>query len=394
MKNNLQLMILFCFCFVGVQSQNTEKSWSFGFGASAVDVYPVGEDTPQGDYFDEYFNVNDHWNMGVYFDVNKHITSGLSLQLRGSYNQISKWGQNANEERILVDNLDYIGADAMVNYSFFNNSLISPFLGVGGGYTWIEEGPFNTLSLENGNDNLVGAGTVNGAAGLYVNVTDNVAIKLQSTYKHSFEDYLTKHFQHNLGVTFKLGKKVEEPKELPDTDGDGVNDENDLCPNVPGKKEYAGCPDTDGDGIPDSLDKCPNEKGSVDGCPQKMTETEEPPMGTQPSELESAIYFEYNSAELQNNAKQVLDLIYKNSEGRKEINITVNGYADNIGSDQFNKELSQKRVNSVMNYLTSKGIDKNMFTTNNYGEENPAATNATKEGRALNRRAQLKVTLK
>ena len=54
MKNNLQLMILFCFCFVGVQSQNTEKSWSFGFGASAVDVYPVGEDTPQGDYFDEY----------------------------------------------------------------------------------------------------------------------------------------------------------------------------------------------------------------------------------------------------------------------------------------------------------------------------------------------------
>ena len=44
--------------------------------------------------------------------------------------------------------------------------------------------------------------------------------------------------------------------------------------------------------------------------------------------------------------------------------------------------------------LTSKGIDKNMFTTNNYGEENPAATNATKEGRALNRRAQLKVTLK
>jgi OOP family OmpA-OmpF porin len=369
MKNKLQLLLLVCCCFAGVQAQNSEKSWSFGLGTSAVDVYPVGEDAPQGDYFDEYFNVNDHWNMGFYFDVNKHITTGLSLQLHGSYNQISKWGQN------------------------FNNSLISPFLGVGGGYTWIEEGPFNTFSLENGGDNLVGAGTVNGAAGLYINLTDNVAIKLQSTYKHSFEDYLTKHFQHNLGVTFSLGKKNEEPKEIADTDGDGVNDENDLCPNIAGKKEYAGCPDTDGDGIPDSLDKCPNEKGSVDGCPQTVLDTT-PVAVVESKEMVSAVYFEYDSAELDNNAKEVLDLIYKNSENSKEINITVNGYADNIGSDGYNKELSQKRVDSVMGYLTSKGIDKNLFTTNNYGEENPAATNATKEGRALNRRAQLKVTLK
>jgi OOP family OmpA-OmpF porin len=393
MKNKLQLLLLVCCCFAGVQAQNSEKSWSFGLGTSAVDVYPVGEDAPQGDYFDEYFNVNDHWNMGFYFDVNKHITTGLSLQLHGSYNQISKWGQNENSERIVVDNLDYIGADAMLNYSFFNNSLISPFLGVGGGYTWIEEGPFNTFSLENGGDNLVGAGTVNGAAGLYINLTDNVAIKLQSTYKHSFEDYLTKHFQHNLGVTFSLGKKNEEPKEIADTDGDGVNDENDLCPNIAGKKEYAGCPDTDGDGIPDSLDKCPNEKGSVDGCPQTVLDTT-PVAVVESKEMVSAVYFEYDSAELDNNAKEVLDLIYKNSENSKEINITVNGYADNIGSDGYNKELSQKRVDSVMGYLTSKGIDKNLFTTNNYGEENPAATNATKEGRALNRRAQLKVTLK
>ena len=47
-----------------------------------------------------------------------------------------------------------------------------------------------------------------------------------------------------------------------------------------------------------------------------------------------------------------------------------------------------------MDYLVSKGVDKSLFTTNNYGEENPAATNNTKEGRALNRRAKLKVTLK
>src|ERR1700760_827033 len=56
---------------------------------------------------------------------------------------------------------------------------------------------------------------------------------------------------------------------IPDSDGDGVNDEEDSCPTVPGLKQFHGCPDTDGDGIPDNLDKCPTVAGvaAYQGCP-------------------------------------------------------------------------------------------------------------------------------
>ena len=403
MKNRLQLLFLACLCAISLNAQTEEKSWSLGFGVSAIDVYPVGEDAPQGDYFDEFFNLNDHWNTGYYIDVNKHFTQSLSLQVRGSYSELTKWGETAVNKSLSVANLHYVGVDGMVNYSFFNDYLISPFVGLGGGYTWIEEGTYNTVSL-NGKDNLIGAGTANAALGLHFNIAKNVAIKVQSTYKHSFEDYLTKHFQHNVGVTFGLGNRKDVPKELPDTDGDGVDDANDLCPDVAGKVEFAGCPDTDEDGVPDSLDACPNEKGTDNGCPSKVVDNTQELAAAEAAlaaananvtnEIISAIYFDYNSAELNKNAQGILDLIYNESKNRNEINIVVDGFADNVGSGSFNKELSDKRVQNVVDYITSKGISRDKFTTNSYGEDKPAASNDTKSGRALNRRTQLKVTLK
>jgi outer membrane protein OmpA-like peptidoglycan-associated protein len=67
--------------------------------------------------------------------------------------------------------------------------------------------------------------------------------------------------QHVIGLTYVFGTG--------DSDGDGVNDKKDICPDVPGLKEFNGCPDTDGDGIPDNEDACPEEAGTAEmnGCP-------------------------------------------------------------------------------------------------------------------------------
>ena len=81
---------------------------------------------------------------------------------------------------------------------------------------------------------------------------------------------------HEILLAYQFNKKskspevvIEQPKQPKDSDGDGVADNEDLCPNVKGIKEYKGCPDTDGDGIEDSKDECPNDKGllALTGCP-------------------------------------------------------------------------------------------------------------------------------
>ncbi len=81
---------------------------------------------------------------------------------------------------------------------------------------------------------------------------------------------------HEILLAYQFNKKskspevvIEQPKQPKDSDGDGVADNEDLCPNVKGIKEYKGCPDTDGDGIEDSKDECPNDKGllALNGCP-------------------------------------------------------------------------------------------------------------------------------
>lgn len=104
------------------------------------------------------------------------------------------------------------------------------------------------------------------------------SIDWHSEFRKSFTDGRD-NFQHGLGFTFWLGRedampmpkkeKEEEPKVLKDTDGDGVADDLDLCPYVPGEPEYFGCPDSDGDGIHDLKDKCPAIFGlaEFEGCP-------------------------------------------------------------------------------------------------------------------------------
>ena len=79
-------------------------------------------------------------------------------------------------------------------------------------------------------------------------------VNVQTKYKHSFdEDVLLPHFQHSAALVFKFGAR--------DSDGDGIYDKYDACPEVAGLEAFNGCPDTDGDGIQDSEEACPTEAG-------------------------------------------------------------------------------------------------------------------------------------
>lgn len=394
---SLFLFLLGTFAF----AQTKERPWNFEVGVNAVDVYPVGENTPQGDYFDEFFNWTDHWNLGIpTVKVSRYLADNLSLGARVSYNKLTKWGETASQPSAAVNKLEYYGIDGALNYSLaslFNTQKFEPFVGVGGGYTWIKEGMYNTNNA--GGNNFVGAGTVNGSAGVKYWVADNIAFSFESTYKHAFKDYLAKHWQHNLGVVFKLGKsqKQEEATEVVDTDGDGVPDTYDLCPDVAGPKQFGGCPDSDGDGVPDNIDKCPNVKGdNGNGCPTPKNEyvpETTPVAATVKVPTNKTIYFDFASTSISNNAKEILDdlvSVIKSSKANS-YNIKVEGHTDNIGSNGFNQKLSVKRADSIKDYLVSQGISSSAINTTGLGEENPASNNNTDAGRALNRRGELTI---
>lgn len=265
--NRLILTTLLVFAIGNVNAQDENNPWQITIGVNAVDVFPVGEDAPQGDYFQEFYNVEANWSIlpsVSLITLQKYIDEGFSVGISASINRLDKWGQTEDGTPVSVNNLMYYAVDGNVKYSLsglLNTKKLEPFVGVGGGYTWVEKGPYRPTSTSGDSGDLIGAGTLNGTVGLAYWFSDNFGITAQSTYKHSFKDYLTKHFQHSVGVAFNFGGT--------DTDGDGIYDKHDLCPEVPGLEEFNGCPDSDGDGIEDSKDTCPELAGLAEfnGCP-------------------------------------------------------------------------------------------------------------------------------
>lgn len=169
-----------------------------------------------------------------------------------------------------------------------------------------------------------------------------------------------------------------------DTDGDGVVDSLDNCPNTPtgATVDSKGCAlDTDGDGVADYKDQCPNTPAgaAVDdlGCNRPL--------------VLKGVTFEHNSAELTREAKIVLNRISAIQKTyHADISLEVAGHTNSLGSDAYNLGLSQRRAESVRAYMVSRGVEAGNISAKGYGEAEPVADNATKEGQAANRRVELR----
>jgi OOP family OmpA-OmpF porin len=104
-----------------------------------------------------------------------------------------------------------------------------------------------------------------------------------------------------------------------------------------------------------------------------------------------AVDFEYNSAQLTGPARQTLDQVGAALAAQPELSIEIQGYTDSTGPAEYNLRLSQRRAESVKEYLISKGVNGSMLTARGYGKDNPISSNATAEGRAQNRRVAFEV---
>lgn len=224
------------------------------------------------------------------------------------------------------------------------------------------------------------------------------------------------------GVRWTAGR----PKPVVDTDGDGLLDPDDACPNEPGPVENKGCPDTDrdGDGIVDRLDACPDDAGPVenqgcpdsdrdgdgvvdrlDNCPDEFgpAENQGCPLLTKqmaaiaPTEIKilEAVHFEVDRWEIRPETRPVLDSVAQVLRNHDHLElVVVEGHTCSLGPASWNETLSKLRAQAVLQYLVAKGIDAARLRSEGLGASQPMESNDTLEGRAQNRRVIFRIERK
>ncbi len=224
--------------------------------------------------------------------------------------------------------------------------------------------------------------------------------------------------------TTKEGAKVDDKGcdlPPPDADKDGVPDDADKCPTTKegAKVDDKGCdlppPDADKDGVPDEADKCPttkegtkvDDKGcdaiadadkdgvadDADLCPDTAAATEVNQVGCAKTENINlkGVNFETGSAVLTAASLPILDEAAATLKKYPDLKIEVGGHTDSSGDKTANEKLSQSRAEAVMKYLAEKGAKAELLSAKGYGPSAPLADNTTPEGKAQNRRVELKI---
>jgi OmpA-OmpF porin, OOP family len=193
--------------------------------------------------------------------------------------------------------------------------------------------------------------------------------------------------------TFRVFVGVRYRPTVTDTDGDGIPDAEDTCPNEAGRStgdpRTHGCPDRDDDGIIDSEDKCPDDPGTKqhDGCP----EPERRRVIYKDGQLEilDSVNFEHNSTELRPESRGLLDQVAQTLRENPEIKkVRVEGHTDDTGPRDVNLRLSRARANAVRTYLINKGVNSDRLSAEGYGPDKPIQEGTTDEARKSNRRVE------
>jgi outer membrane protein OmpA-like peptidoglycan-associated protein len=176
----------------------------------------------------------------------------------------------------------------------------------------------------------------------------------------------------------------------PDSDGDGVPDNQDRCPDTPRGTAvgWGGCPvDGDGDGVADDKDACP---GTPAGAPVDSTGCPRPEVTVRGEEwsVGGAVLFDLDRAELKPAALPLLDQLAGFLSRNPDYLVEIEGHTDSSGTLAHNMDLSQRRADSVRDYLVKAGVEGARLSTAALGPSDPVAPNDTAENRARNRRVE------
>lgn len=288
--------------------------------------------------------------------------------------------------------LDFNNVFVNLHRVFYRDARVSPFLKLGVGRV---DPHYSSTSPMFGTD--VTTWTLAYGAGVLANLTRNEARgtalalrgEIYGLVSSSTEPPNGDHLSDTvagIGLQYNWGAPVAAPAPVApppvgDSDGDGVNDNLDKCPGTPAgaKVDANGCElDADSDGVVDRIDQCPNtpagDKVDEVGCSFN---------------LRLEVFFDTDSAAIKPESFPDLDRAVRLMTTNDRLAGTIEGHTDSRGSDAYNQKLSQRRAESVRQYLVDKGVPASRLDAIGKGESSPIADNATAEGRAQNRRVLL-----
>jgi OmpA-OmpF porin, OOP family len=439
---NLKLLLSFfaltAFMVANSQETSNKKPRLFSYNISFNDYY-----TPK---FVKDSSLNKAVDLGDWYKPsNKSIGLGISLW-KGLTPTIdfsaSLTGTFSNLPAFFVKN-DSIGQayftpqlDALLHFKLLKEKAkVNPFItaGLGAGYFKNQFTAYAPLGT-----------------GLQLRFSQGAYLLIQMQWRKAFVGINNDYLHYSIGFAQNTSlvkkKKVEPVKEIEpivpaDKDGDGIEDQFDRCADVKGTVN--GCPDTDGDGVADKDDECPNDKGGMKGCPDTDSDgvadnedkckdvagvarydgcpvpdtdkdgvnDEEDKCPTNAGlagnngcpvikkEIKQAIdfaakniLFRFASDTILQTSYKSLNEVVKVLKENPGLKLAIEAHADNRGSSQGNMFWSEKRAKAVANYFISKGIEASRISSKGFGDTVPIADNATPEGRAKNRRVEMKVS--
>lgn len=257
------------------------------------------------------------------------------------------------------------GGNVDLFYAFGDRTKLTPFVLIGVGGNHDDVFPASDKFTWFGN---VGVGAVTGP------VTSFGDLRVRGEARYLYDDFESGYSDIRLGLGIEIPlfarkgdpaaipapqevvKVVEVPTGLNDSDGDGVIDEKDQCPDTPPKTRVDG-----------------------DGCPL-------------PKVLAlHGVTFEFDSTRLRPDAQTILDNASLILKKYPDMQVEVAGHTDSKGSERYNLKLSDGRAAAVREYFIGKGVGAGQLTSKGYGEAEPIADNATEAGRERNRRVELRI---
>jgi OOP family OmpA-OmpF porin len=313
--------------------------------------------------------------------------------------------------------LDLYGFGLQAKRVFYREGRVNPFVNFGLGRTTADikpGGEDDDLSALFGVGILVDLDTPRDGSAMQLRA-DLGARRGLSSSSNAVQDPVD--YVAGIGFQYSWGGTVV--RQPVDSDGDGVTDDYDKCPNTPAGTpvDGSGCPlprDDDGDGVVNELDKCPGTPAGAkvdaagceinndldgDGVLNEQDQCPDTPKGdrvdavgcTLKAEIRlEGVVFETGKATLLPASIPTLESAVATLKRYPDLRIEVAGHTDSRGAEAYNQDLSNRRANAVADYLRNAGVT-NSITARGYGESEPIASNDTDEGRQQNRRVVLRV---